>query len=71
MESSQENKLGKRIKTLRMKAGLSQDGLARKANVAYTTLTKMETGVIKNPSIYAVAKIAKAIGVSLDDLANF
>ncbi|MDD3735490.1 MAG: helix-turn-helix transcriptional regulator [Candidatus Pacebacteria bacterium] len=68
MENNQGNKLGKKIKKLRTDLGLSQDELARKADVPYTTLTKIETGVIKKPSVYVVAKIAKALGVSVDDL---
>ncbi len=62
------NKLGKKIKNLRTGLGLSQDELARKADVPYTTLTKIETGVIKKPSVYVVAKIAKALKTSLDNL---
>jgi len=68
MENSQENKLGKKIKSLRIKLELSQDEFARKADVPYTTLTKIETGVIRKPSVYVVAKIAKALNVSLDNL---
>ena len=56
------------MKKLRNDLGLSQDELARQADVSYTTLTKIETGVIKKPSVYVVAKIAKALGVSVDDL---
>jgi len=47
MENNQGNKLGKKIKKLRTGLGLSQDELARKADVPYTTLTKIETGVKK------------------------
>jgi transcriptional regulator with XRE-family HTH domain len=68
MENNQGNKLGKKIKKLRTGLGLSQDELARKADVPYTTLTKIETGVIKKPSVYVVAKIAKALKISLDNL---
>ena len=68
MEKSQENKLGKKIKALRLKLKLSQDEFAKKADVPYTTLTKVETGVIKNPSVYVVAKIAKALKVSIEEL---
>ncbi|GAB4174848.1 MAG: hypothetical protein Kow00108_09870 [Calditrichia bacterium] len=68
MENNQGNKLGKKIKKLRTGLGLSQDELARKADVPYTTLTKIETGVIKKPSVYMVAKIAKALNTTLDDL---
>lgn len=70
MESNQENYLGKKIQKLRGKLGLSQDQLARKADVPYTTLTKMETGVIKKPSVFAVAKIAEALEVRVEDLIN-
>lgn len=70
MESKETNKLGIRIRTLRQKEKLSQDELARKSDIAYTTLTKIETGVIKSPSVYIVAKLAKALNVSLDNLIN-
>ena len=65
MESSQ---LGKKLKKLRNKLGLSQDDFARKADVPYTTLTKIETGVIKKPSVFVVSKIAKSLGVSMEEL---
>lgn len=62
------NLLGKKIKELRLKNNLSQDELARKADIPYTTLTKIEVGVIKKPSVFVVAKIAKALSISLDKL---
>lgn len=68
MGNNQGNKLGKKIKKLRTNLGLSQDELARKADVSYTTLTKIETGVIKKPSMYVVAKIAKALNISIEEL---
>lgn len=68
MENNQGNKLGKKIKKLRTGFGLSQDELARQADVSYTTLTKIETGVIKKPSVYVVAKIAKALNISIEEL---
>lgn len=68
MESSQDNKLGKKIKLLRTKINLSQDDFARKADIPYTTLTKIETGVIKKPSVFVMAKIAKALNTSIDEL---
>ena len=64
----ESNQLGQKIKKLRQKLGLSQDDFARKADVPYTTLTKIETGVIKKPSVFVVSKIAKALNVSVDDL---
>ena len=64
----ESNQLGQKIKKLRRKLGLSQDDFARKADVPYTTLTKVETGVIKKPSVFVVSKIAKALGVSIENL---
>ncbi len=64
----ESNSLGQKIKKLRTKLGLSQDDFARKADVPYTTLTKVETGVIKKPSVFVVSKIAKALGVGIEEL---
>ena len=68
MENNQDNKLGKKIKALRLKFELSQDEFARKADIPYTTLTKIETGVIKKPSVFVMAKLAITLGVSIEDL---
>lgn len=62
------NKLGKKIKALRLKPELSQDEFARKVDIPYTTLTKIETGVIKKPSVFVMAKIAKALGINIEEL---
>jgi transcriptional regulator with XRE-family HTH domain len=64
----ESNQLGQKIKKLRNKLGLSQDDFARKADVPYTTLTKVETGVIKKPSVFVMSKIAKDLDVSIEDL---
>ena len=69
MKSQNNNEtIGDKIKQLRNKQGLTQDELARKADLPYTTLTKIETNVITKPSIQTVMKIANGLGVSLDDL---
>lgn len=60
--------LGKKIKELRKEKGLTQEELAIKSNVAYTTLTKVENDVIKNPSFETVAAIAKGLEITLDEL---
>ena len=64
------NYLGSKIQKLRKDRGLSQDELARKADIPYTTLTKIEIGIIKKPSVFAVAKIAHALDITLDDLVS-
>ena len=62
------NNIGKNIKKRRTKLGLSQEDFAQKSGVKYTTLTKIESGVIKTPSVLMMEKIAKALGVSIEDL---
>ena len=62
--------IGKKIKAWRKKNDLSQEALARMAEMPLTTLVKIETGVIKKPSINSVMKIAEAFKISLDDLIN-
>jgi len=37
-------------------------------DIPYTTLTKIEIRVIKKPSVFAVAKIAEALDIDINDL---
>lgn len=62
--------LAKRIKELRNKRGLSQEKLARLANISYNTIVKIESGQSKHPTIQTMAGIAKALRVSLDSLVD-
>ncbi len=62
------NNIGENIKKRRTKLGLSQEDFAQKSGVKYTTLTKIESGVIKTPSVLMAEKIAKALGVSIEEL---
>ena len=63
-----ENNIGENIKKHRTKLGLSQEDFAQKSGVKYTTLTKIESSVIKTPSVIIMGKIAKALGVSIENL---
>lgn len=65
---STDNKIGKNIKKLRQAKELSQDRLSKLADVSYNSIIKLETGGIQNPTIETLQKIAKALGVSVDDL---
>ena len=58
----------KTLRKLRKEKGLSQEKLARLADVANNTLIKMESGENQNPTLVTLKKIAKAFGVSVDDL---
>ena len=69
MKSQSNNEtVGEKVKRLRNKQGLTQDELARRSDLPYTTLTKIETNVITKPSIQTVSKIAQALGITIDSL---
>jgi len=65
---STNQNLANNIKKLREAKGLSQEKLARLADVANNTLIKMESGKNQNPTLVTLKKVAKAFGVSVDDL---
>jgi transcriptional regulator with XRE-family HTH domain len=60
--------LAENIKTFRKQRGISQEELARKAGVTYSTLIKLESGSNKNPTVKTLQQIAQALEVTLDDL---
>ncbi len=60
--------IGKNIKRLRRAKGISQDKLSKLADLSLQTVVKMELDDKPNPTIETVQKIAKAFGVSIDDL---
>jgi|SRR5687767_5372382 len=63
-----EKGLGRRLQVLRVSAGLTQQSLCQQAGLSYSTLTKIERGAIKAPSIFTIQSIATALGVSLDEI---
>lgn len=63
-----EKSLGLRVQTARKQTGLTQQELCQKANLAYSTLAKIERGAIKAPSIFTIQQIASVLGLSLDEL---
>ena len=60
--------ISENIKRLRTKLDLTQDDLTKKADIKYTTLMKVESGTVNKPSVQTMAKIAKALGVSIEEL---
>lgn len=60
--------LDQRLKSLRKKAGWSQQKLAEKAGLSFNVITKIEQGVAKRPTIQTMVKLADAFGVSLDEV---
>ena len=66
--SKQDYSLSKNLKKLREQNGLSQDRLAKLADIATNTIIKIEQGENQNPTLDTLKKLAKALAVSVDDL---
>lgn len=68
MKIKENTNISAKIKKWRKQKDLTQDALAKKANIPYTTLAKIESNVIQNPSLQTVKKIANGLEIGLDDL---
>jgi transcriptional regulator with XRE-family HTH domain len=62
--------IGQKIKDLRKGMKMTQEGLARKADIPYTTLVKIEGDAIQNPTLDTITKIASGLEVTIDKLIN-
>ncbi len=60
-------KFGLKIKKLRKARGLTQEQLAEKARIDYSYMNRIEGGK-RNPSLNVVAKLARALGIRLEEL---
>jgi transcriptional regulator with XRE-family HTH domain len=60
--------LATNIKKLRKKHNLSQEQLAQKAKITYSTLIKIESGLNKNPTLETLTKLSKIFKVKIDEL---
>lgn len=60
--------ISKTLRKLREERGLSQEKLARLADIANNTIIKIEAGKNQNPTFDTLKKIAKALEISIDEL---
>jgi len=63
-----KSNIAKNIKKLRQEKGISQDRLSKLADLSLNTIVNIEAGNNLNPTIETLEKIAKALGVSIDEL---
>lgn len=61
--------LSNRLKEVRKNKGITQQQLAEKAGLHLTYVGHLELGKY-HPTVYVMWKIAKALGVSLNELAD-
>ncbi len=60
--------LSANVKKLRKQHHLSQEELAQKAGITYSTLIKIESGLNKNPTLETLTKLANVFKVKIDEL---
>ncbi len=60
--------IGERIRTARKRAGLSQEAVARRADMSVKGMGDIERGDIPDPHISSLRKIADALGVPVGEL---
>jgi transcriptional regulator with XRE-family HTH domain len=60
--------LSGRLRELRQRAGLSQERLAARADVAASTVRKIETGAVVEPGYFTVLALLAVLGASPEDM---
>jgi transcriptional regulator with XRE-family HTH domain len=64
---SEAQKLGKNLKRIRTKKGISQGDIVRSLGMDRAFISNIENGKT-NPTLATIAKLAKALGVPIEDL---
>ena len=64
---NEAEQLGKNLKRIRIAKGISQGEIGRRLEVDKSFVSNIENGKT-NPTLATIAKIAKAIGVSVGEL---
>lgn len=65
--SNEAQKLGQNLKRIRKEKGISQGDIVRKLGMPKSFVSNIENGKT-NPTLATIAKLAKAIGVSVGEL---
>lgn len=60
--------LGERLKRLRESKGLSQSELARRSQTKQATISRLESGRMKDVETATARRLARALGTSVDYL---
>jgi transcriptional regulator with XRE-family HTH domain len=69
--AEQSQRLSAWLRSLRVGAGMSQDQLARRADVTLATLRAIEAGAVVNPGHFIVMALLGALDARPEDLAAY
>jgi transcriptional regulator with XRE-family HTH domain len=67
--TEQAQQLAEQLRSLRNRAGLSQEQLAARAEVSVATVSKIETGVVREPGYFTVIAMLDALNVVIGEAA--
>jgi len=67
MQSDDAKKLGNNLKRIRTEKDLSQVDVARELDVSRGFVSNLESGK-RNPTLSTITRLAKALGVTTDEL---
>jgi transcriptional regulator with XRE-family HTH domain len=60
--------LGEHIRAVRKERGLSQEALARRADLSLNVVARIELGIITNPHYLTLDSIARALDITVEEL---
>ena len=61
---------GANLKKVRLRQGMTQEELANKADIAFSSVARIEAGKL-NTTISTIARLAKTLNVSKGELVDF
>jgi transcriptional regulator with XRE-family HTH domain len=61
-------RVGKNLRRLRIKAGITQENLAREVGLTTHTIWRLENDPAANPRLQTLMDVAKALGVTIYEL---
>jgi len=67
--AEQAQRLADRLRSLRERAGLSQEQLAARAEVSVATVSKIETGAVREPGYFTVVAMLGVLEVAVEETA--
>ncbi len=65
--NDESKKLGQNLRRIRTKKAISQTRIAKELGIDRAFISNIENGKT-NPTLSTIAKLAKAVGVSIDEL---
>jgi transcriptional regulator with XRE-family HTH domain len=67
--AEQAQRLADQLRSLRERAGLSQEQLAARAEVSVATVSKIETGAVREPGYFTVVAMLGVLEVAVGETA--